>query len=311
MSTLLYHHPVCFDHNNGPYHPERPERLTALMEILKAPIFAALKHVEAPQASWSMLCRVHAKEHVRSLFDQIPSSGYVSLGDDTFLSPASGEAALRAAGAVCAAVDALCDGQADNAFCAVRPPGHHAEPSRSMGFCLVNSVAIAAAHAHEVRGLQRVAVIDFDVHHGNGTQAYAWDRSWLFFASSHQWPLYPGSGRIEERGAHDTILNLPLRPGTKGDALLSHFHQRLIPALEAFRPDILLVSAGYDGHQADPLAQWLLTKEDFCDIADLLVETAGRLCNGRLVLTLEGGYDVHALAESAAAQIEVLLAASS
>jgi acetoin utilization deacetylase AcuC-like enzyme len=238
----------------------------------------------------------------------VPRQGHAAIDADTVLSPGSGEAALRAAGAVCAAVDAVMAGEATNAFCAVRPPGHHAEPERAMGFCLFNSVAIGARRAREAHGLERVAVVDFDVHHGNGTQAAFEHDPRVFYGSTHQWPLYPGTGSARERGVGN-IVNAPLRPMSGSAEFRRAFNEFILPALEDFRPDFLLVSAGFDAHRRDPLAQLLLDEGDYGWVTERLLDLAARHCQGRLVSTLEGGYDLDALAASAAAHVAALLAA--
>src|SRR5713226_6044713 len=241
MTTLLYIHPACLDHDPGDYHPESPARLRAVLEALDAPEFATLERREAPEAEIDDIARVHPRRFVERVLAAVPSSGHVGIDADTIISPGSGEAALRAAGAVIAAVDAVVAGEADNAFCAVRPPGHHAEPGRAMGFCLFNNVAIGALRAREAHGLARVAVVDFDVHHGNGTQArFAADPS-LFYASTHQWPLYPGSGARSETGVGN-IVNVPLAPNSGSASFRRAFNDIILPALEVFRPGFILVS---------------------------------------------------------------------
>jgi acetoin utilization deacetylase AcuC-like enzyme len=225
------------------------------------------------------------------------------------MSPASGRAALRAAGAVVAAVDAVVAGEADNAFCAVRPPGHHAEPGRAMGFCLFNNAAIGALRAREAHGLERVAVVDFDVHHGNGTQAAFYDNPSLFYASTHQYPLYPGTGAKGETGV-DNIVNVPLRPMAGSVEFRTGFSREILPALDAFRPELIVISAGFDAHKSDPLAQLLLDEADYTWVTEQLLEIADRHAKGRVVSTLEGGYDLAALGASAAAHLRALMAAS-
>lgn len=309
MTTILYTHPACLEHDPGRGHPERPARLQAILEALEDDGFAALERREAPRADLEQIARVHPRSYVDHILASIPSEGHHGFDMDTIVSPGSGEAALRAAGALCAAVDAVMAGEADNAFCAVRPPGHHAEPERAMGFCLFNNVAIGAAQARAAHGLKRVAVADFDVHHGNGTQAMFWDEAELFFGSTHQMPLYPGTGSASERGAHGNIVNLPLPPMAGSREFRSAMTDGLLPALRRFAPEFLLVSAGFDAHQADPLAQLRFLDEDFAWATTELRGVAEDCCAGRLVSTLEGGYDLHALAASAAAHVRALMAA--
>ena len=234
MTTLLYSHPACGEHDPGAMHPESPARLVAVLEALAAPEFAALERREAPPASRAQLARVHPEAYVDAVFEAIPETGHASLDADTTVSPGSGEAARRAAGALCAAVDAVAAGEADNAFCAVRPPGHHAEPTRPMGFCMFNNVAVGAHQARAAHGYQRVAVVDFDVHHGNGTQAMFWDDPYLMFASTHQMPLYPGTGAAEERGGHGNIVNMPLAPMSGSGEFRAALHDYILPALRSF-----------------------------------------------------------------------------
>ena len=308
MTTLLYTHPACLDHDPGTHHPESPARLRAVLAALAGPQFEALDRREAPPAAIEDLLRVHPRRHVERILNAVPKAGHVALDADTVLSPASGRAALHAAGAVTAAVDAVMAGEADNAFCAVRPPGHHAEPNRAMGFCLFNNAAVGALRAREAHGLERVAVVDFDVHHGNGTQrAFEADDS-LFYASTHQSPLYPGTGAVGETGVGN-IVNAPLRPMSGAAAFRRAFGDRVLPALDAFQPDLLLISAGFDAHRDDPLAQLMLEEEDFAWATEELVELARRHARGRVVSTLEGGYDLAALGASAAAHLRVLMAA--
>jgi acetoin utilization deacetylase AcuC-like enzyme len=306
MTTLLYAHPACLEHDPGRHHPESAARLRAVLEALADPEFVRLERREAPQAALEDLQRVHPRGHVDYILRAVPKSGYVGIDADTILSPASGEAALRAAGAVVAAVDAVMAGAADNAFCAVRPPGHHAEPARAMGFCLFNNIAVGALRAREAHGLSRVAVIDFDVHHGNGTQAAFETDGGLFYASTHQFPLYPGTGSARETGVGN-IVNVPLRPMSGSSQFRVGVTQRILPALDAFRPELVLISAGFDAHKSDPLAQLLLEERDYTWITEQLLEIAYRHARGRVVSTLEGGYDLAALAASVAAHVRVLI----
>jgi acetoin utilization deacetylase AcuC-like enzyme len=308
MTTLLYTHQACLAHDPGPHHPESPARLEAVLEALSDPAFAGIERREAPAASIAQIARVHPGDFAERILAAVPQQGYAALDADTVLSPGSGAAALRAAGAAIAAVDAVIAGEATNAFCAVRPPGHHAEPRAAMGFCLFNSVAIAALHARAQHGLARVAVVDFDVHHGNGTQA-AFERDpSLFYASTHQMPLYPGTGAVSERGVGN-IVNVPLRPMSGSEEFRKAFTATILPALDAFRPELLIVSAGFDAHRDDPLAQLMLVEGDYAWCTERLLEIAGKHAGGRVVSSLEGGYDLDALAASAAAHVAAMMAA--
>ena len=308
MTTLLTTHPACIDHDPGPDHPEAPARLKAILSALEGEAFAALERREAPLAERAQIERVHDPAYVQAVLDAIPASGRVGLDPDTIVSPGSGEAALRAAGAICGAVDAVVAGEASNAFCAVRPPGHHAGPRRAMGFCLFNNVAIGALHARAGHGLSRVAVVDFDVHHGNGTQA-AFERDPdLFFASVHQSPLYPGTGAEDERGMGN-IVNRPLPPMSGSREFRAAMTEGILPALESFAPDFILVSAGFDAHTDDPLASLNFTEEDYGWATGEIVRIAEGCCAGRVVSTLEGGYNLEALKASAAALVRALMAA--
>jgi acetoin utilization deacetylase AcuC-like enzyme len=306
MTTILYTHPTCLEHDPGRHHPEGPARLRAIYDALEDPEFSRLERREAPEAALEELVRVHPRAHVERLLRAVPKSGHVGIDADTILSPASGGAALRAAGAVVAAVDAVVARAADNAFCAVRPPGHHAEPEHAMGFCLFNNIAVGALHARAAHKLHRVAVVDFDVHHGNGTQAAFEADDGLFYASTHQYPLYPGTGSANETGVGN-IVNVPLRPMAGSSQFRAGMRERILPALDAFRPEFVLISAGFDAHRSDPLAQLMLEEADYTWITERLVEIAYRHAGGRVVSALEGGYDLPALSASAAAHIRVLM----
>jgi acetoin utilization deacetylase AcuC-like enzyme len=308
MTTLIYTHPACLEHDPGRHHPESPARLRAVLAALKDPEFSRLERCEAPEATLDDLLRVHPRHHVQHILRAVPASGHVGIDADTVLSPASGKAALHAAGAVCAAVDAVVTKKAENGFCAVRPPGHHAEPERAMGFCLFNNAAIGAQRARAVHELERVAVVDFDVHHGNGTQAAFESDPGLFYASTHQYPLYPGTGAASETGVGN-IVNVPLLPMSGSQQFRLAVSQRILPALDAFQPELVLVSAGFDAHKNDPLAQLLLDETDYVWVTEQLLDIAYRHAAGRLVSTLEGGYDLAALGASAAAHIRVLMSA--
>ncbi|HKQ54759.1 MAG TPA: histone deacetylase family protein [Methyloceanibacter sp.] len=310
MTTLLLTHPACLLHDTGYGHPERADRLRAIDDALAAPAFKSLKREEAPRADLVAIERLHPKAYVEMVRASIPTRDHKMLDADTIVSPGSFEAALRATGAALHAVDQVMAGKADNAFCAVRPPGHHAEPSRAMGFCLFNTVAIAALHARAAHGAKRVAVIDFDVHHGNGTQTAFWSDRDLFYGSTHQMPLFPGTGALDETGVGN-VFNAPLKPGDDGDDFRAAYETRILPALDAFAPDFLLVSAGFDAHLNDPLANLRVLEPDFAWVTEKLLEAADKHCGGKLVATLEGGYDLEALASSTAVHVQTLMGASS
>jgi acetoin utilization deacetylase AcuC-like enzyme len=308
MTTALYTHAACLEHDTGPGHPERKQRLVSVLQTLRSADFNGLQWREAPRAELAQIERVHGAAYVRDALAAVPKSGRVNLDGDTAISPGSGEAALRAAGAVTEAVGAVLRGEVKNAFCAVRPPGHHAERDTAMGFCIFNNIALGAAEARAMHGLQRVAVVDFDVHHGNGTQ-HMFDRDpGLFFASTHQMPLYPGTGRPGEVGVGN-ICNAPLPPGAGSAEFRAAMDQIVIPALERFRPELLMISAGFDAHRRDPLAALEFETEDYAWATARLCAVAETQCGGRVVSSLEGGYDLEALAESAAAHVQALMAA--
>ncbi len=308
MTTQLITHPACLDHDPGPYHPENPRRLEAVLAALSEPAFARLERVSAPRASDDQLCLVHPRSYVDGVLGSIPPQGRHQLDGDTIVSPGSGDAALRAAGAAVAGVDAVCAGKARNVFCAVRPPGHHAEAEQSMGFCLFNNVAVAALHARVKHGLRRVAVIDFDVHHGNGTQHMFERDADLFYASTHEWPLYPGTGAAQEQGVAHNIVNAPLAGGAGGAEFRAAYTGKILPALDAFQPELVIISAGFDAHENDPLAGLRLHEADYAWVTRALMEIARKYAKDRVVSCLEGGYDLDALAASSAAHVEALMA---
>jgi len=302
----LYTHAACLQHDPGPGHAESPARLRAVLHALDQDRFAVVDRVEAPRATREQLLRVHTAAHVDRILAIAPESGVVRLDEDTLMSPASAEAGLRAAGAVIAAIDAVMKGPVSHAFCAVRPPGHHATPDTAMGFCLFNNVAVGAAHAIAAHGLKRVAIADFDVHHGNGTQDIFQREPRVLFISSHQSPLYPGTGREDEHGAGN-IINAPLSPGDGSYEFRELWDGALLPRLHAFKPQLVLVSAGFDAHRNDPLADIRLQTEDYAWITERLVDVAHAHAGGRLVSTLEGGYELSALAACASAHVSALL----
>jgi acetoin utilization deacetylase AcuC-like enzyme len=309
MTTALITHPACLRHAVPEGHPERPARLSEVLKALGTEEFRSLLRREAPEATRAAIDRVHAPGFYDDVLSAIPDSGFAQIDADTIASPGSGEAALRAAGAAISGVDLVMEGGVRNAFCAVRPPGHHATPTRAMGFCFFNNVAVAAAHARAVHGLERIAVVDFDVHHGNGTQDMFGGNPFLFYASTHQWPLYPGTGAERETGIAQNIVNVPLAPGAGGVEFRRAFDEVILPALDRFRPEFLLISAGFDAHRSDPLAQLRLEEADYAWATERLCAAAARLCGARVVSSLEGGYDLSALSRSAQAHVRALMAA--
>jgi len=308
VTTAFYSHPICIEHEPGPQHPENGGRLRAIEVALAEPAFEDLMRVEAPKTDPEVIHLVHDPAYVEKIFEAVPEEGYRALDPDTFMSPASGEAALRAVGGICAAVDLVMSGGAANAFCALRPPGHHAEAAQAMGFCLFNNVAIGARHAQRAHGVDRVAVVDFDVHHGNGTQHMFENDASLFYASSHQYPAYPGTGAASETGIGN-IVNVPLSPGSGSDPFRAAYRDHILPALRDFAPDLLMISAGFDAHIRDPLCQLDVMTEDFAWVTEELLIVGAQCSGGRVVSTLEGGYDLEALADSAAVHVAAMMAA--
>lgn len=301
--TLLLTHPGADLHLTPPGHPEQVARLAAVRDALAGLDLAREEAVEAEDAA---LLRCHPQRYLDRLAAAVPAEGWAQLDADTFLAPGSLRAARLAAGAAIRAVEAVVAGEHASAFVAMRPPGHHAEAEVPMGFCLLGTVAIAAKHALDGLGLGRVAVVDFDVHHGNGTQALLWDEPRALFVSTHQSPLWPGTGAASETGAHGNVLNVPLRPGSDGAAFRRAMEEVVLPRLDAFAPELVLISAGFDAHRADPLAQLHWEVEDFAWATARLCDVADAHAGGRVASCLEGGYDLDALAASAAAHVDVL-----
>ena len=306
MVTRLYTHPIYLEHVTPPGHPERPDRLRAIERVLDDAAFSALDRVRAPLGDEAAILYAHPQAHVARVRAAIPETGLARIDADTTASPKSWQAALAAIGAANAAVDDVFEGRADNVFVAARPPGHHAEKTTAMGFCLFNTAAIAARHAQKTHGVERVAIVDWDVHHGNGTQDIFWDDASVLYCSTHQMPLYPGTGARDETGAGN-IVNAPLSPNTGGEVFRDAFSSRVLPALDAFAPDLIIVSAGFDAHRRDPLAEINLDEGDFDWATGKLMERAGRHAEGRLVSLLEGGYDLQGLAFSVAAHVGRLM----
>lgn len=302
----IYSHPSSHLHVTPPGHPERVARIETVDRVLNDE-FAELDNIEAPAATDAQILRAHDPAYLELIVSNIPDSGWVSLDPDTHMGPNSVTAARHAAGANVAAVEAVMAGDVQAAFCAVRPCGHHAERNRAMGFCLFSNVAVGALHALDALGAGRVAIMDFDVHHGNGTQDVFWDDPRVLFASTHQMPLFPGTGAASETGAGN-IFNAPLSPMTGGSEMRAAFEQRVMPAIRAHEPDLILISAGFDAHMNDPLANLNWTDTDFHWATERLVDLAAEICDGRVVSTLEGGYDLDGLADSLTQHLTVLKA---
>ncbi|MET0575056.1 MAG: histone deacetylase family protein [Mesorhizobium sp.] len=306
MTTRFYSHPIYLEHLTPPGHPERPDRLRAIARVLEDEAYSELDRIEASAGDEATILYAHPQEFVEKVRRAIPLDGIVRVDADTSVSPKSWQAALAAIGAANAAVDDVFAGVADNVFVASRPPGHHAEKTTAMGFCLFNNAAIAARYAQLRHGAERVAIVDWDVHHGNGTQDIFWDDPTVLYCSTHQMPLYPGTGARNETGAGN-IVNAPLAPQTGSDTFRDAFLSRVLPALDNFRPDLIVISAGFDAHHRDPLAEINLTEEDFDWATGKLMERAARFSNGRLVSLLEGGYDLQGLAFSVGAHVKRLM----
>jgi acetoin utilization deacetylase AcuC-like enzyme len=307
MTTLLITLPSSLIHQTPEGHPERPDRIRALDSVWSQHAFKPLIRAQAPMAELDTVSLCHPMDYVEFIRDNAPKEGLIGLDGDTVMSPGSFEAALRCIGAATLAIDSIVEKKNDNAFCAMRPPGHHAETAKPMGFCIFNSAAIAARYAQRQHGIERVALIDFDVHHGNGSQEIFWRDPTVMYCSTHQMPLYPGTGASDERGEHNNIVNAPLRPGEGGPEFRAALENVILPRLREFQPGLLLISAGFDAHQRDPLANLNLVEEDFAWATRKLMEIADKHAGGRIVSLLEGGYDLQGLAGSAAAHVEALM----
>jgi len=307
MSTLLITHPACLEHLTPLGHPERPDRLRAVERALEAEKFQSLARVLAPVAPLEVIALCHPMDYVIEIRDATPKEGMVRLDADTSMSPGSFEAAIRAVGGAIHAVDEVLAKRAANAFVATRPPGHHAETARPMGFCLFDNAAIAARYAQDRHGVARAAIVDFDVHHGNGSQEIFWEDKTVMYCSTHQMPLFPGTGALIETGEHNTVVNAPLRPGDGGEAFRAAFENRVLPRLRDFAPELIVISAGFDAHMRDPLANLNLVEADFAWATQKIMEVADHCAGGRVVSLLEGGYDLEALANSAAAHVTALM----
>jgi acetoin utilization deacetylase AcuC-like enzyme len=307
MTTLLVTHPAGLNHLTPAGHPERPDRLRAIDRALEDERFQTLAREQAPAAALETIMLCHPANYVERIRAASPIQGLVHLDADTSMSPGTFEAVLRAVGGATMAADEVIGGKAENAFCAMRPPGHHAETARAMGFCFFNTAAITARHAQKRHGVERVAVVDFDVHHGNGSQEIFWSDPTVMYCSTHEMPLYPGTGAPSERGKHDNIVNAPLRAGDGGDKFREAFETVILPRAAAFRPDFVVISAGFDAHMRDPLANLNLVEADFAWATQKLMEIADASAAGRIVAVLEGGYDLQALAGSVAAHVTALM----
>jgi acetoin utilization deacetylase AcuC-like enzyme len=307
--TLLLTHPAYLEHLTPPGHPERPDRLRAVDQVLAEDRFNRLVRDEAPEGNLDLVTLCHNEHYVSELRRIAPSSGLVYLDGDTSMSPGTWEAVMRGVGGAVAATDAVMTGAHANAFVAVRPPGHHAETSKPMGFCFFDNAAIAARHAQRKYGIARTAVVDFDVHHGNGTQDIFWADRTVMYCSTHQMPLFPGTGARSERGEHDTIVNAPLAPADGGPKIRAACENVILPQLKKFNPELIIISAGFDAHYRDPLASLNLKAEDFGWVTHQLMDVADSSAGGRVVSVLEGGYDLQGLKESVAAHVSALMGA--
>jgi acetoin utilization deacetylase AcuC-like enzyme len=306
LNTLVLSHPDCLAHDMGPGHPERPDRILAIERILEHERFQHLARENAPLGAREQILRVHPATHYEMIEQASPHQGLARLDSDTAMGPGTFEAALRSVGGACHAVNEVMERRVTNAFVATRPPGHHAETATAMGFCFFNNAAIAARHAQSVHGAERVAIMDFDVHHGNGTQDIFWADGSVLYASTHEMPLYPGTGAKNETGERGTIVNAPLSAGDAGEAFRDAMTSRILPAIDVFAPDLIIISAGFDAHRRDPLANINLVEADFAWATGKLMDVAEKHSKGRLVSLLEGGYDLEGLARSVAAHVMML-----
>jgi len=309
MSTLLISHPAFLEHLTPLGHPERPDRLRAIEQALEAEKFQILARSQAPLASLETIALCHPMEYITEVREASPREGLIHLDADTAMSPGTFEAALRAAGGAIHAVDEVLTKKAANAFVAARPPGHHAETARPMGFCLFDNAAIAARYSQQRYGIASAAIVDFDVHHGNGSQEIFWSDKTVMYCSTHQMPLFPGTGAVGETGEHNTIVNAPLRPGDGGAAFRAAFESRILPRLTEFKPELVIISAGFDAHMRDPLANINLAEADFVWATQKIMDLADGCANGRVISLLEGGYDLQALGNSVAAHVATLMRA--
>jgi acetoin utilization deacetylase AcuC-like enzyme len=307
MTTLLLSHQASFDHLTPPGHPERPERMQAVAQALSAQGFDALVRADAPEGDLETVALCHDNHYIDELRHMAPASGLVYLDGDTSMSPGTWEAVMRGVGGAVAATDAVMKGEHGNAFVATRPPGHHAETNKPMGFCFFDHAAIAARYAQRTYGIARAAVVDFDVHHGNGTQDIFWADPTVMYCSTHQMPLFPGTGASQERGEHDTIVNAPLHDGDGSAKFRSAFDNLILPQLQKFAPELIIISAGFDAHRRDPLASLNLEAEDFGWVTRKLMDLADATAGGRIVSVLEGGYDLQGLKESVATHVTALM----
>jgi acetoin utilization deacetylase AcuC-like enzyme len=306
MSTLLFTHPIFLDHETGLGHPESAERLKSIERALNGPAFAGLVRRRAPKADFDQARLIHTDKLIKRIQAALPKIGFGYIDADTVLSPESLEAALHAVGAACAAVDAVFGKEARNAFCALRPPGHHAEPDTAMGFCLFNNAAIAAEHARKHHGIRKAAIVDFDVHHGNGTQRAFEKNPDVLYASTHQFPWYPGTGLASETGVGN-LMNVPLSAGSGGKEFRAAMTDKILPFVDRFAPELILISAGFDAHRDDPLGDLNLMEEDYAWITTELMKLADRHAGGRVVSVLEGGYNLDALGRGVAAHVRALM----